>query len=148
VAFTYALWGIGKILRKTKWWRKRVRVAWWLIYLPPTMSPAETTEKPELLEHPAEAFAYFRREGVARVVCEESTWVRAPSGSCAEVKMPLDGVSVSSGKALGFATHEQDGDSSMTERSKRNFLKRYGEPRTLQDSGSSLRPIGFVSTRN
>ncbi|HET8921884.1 MAG TPA: polynucleotide kinase-phosphatase, partial [Candidatus Acidoferrum sp.] len=43
----------------------------WLIYLPPTMSPTETTEKPGLLEHPAEAFAYFRREGVARVVCEE-----------------------------------------------------------------------------
>ena len=40
-------------------------------YLPPTMSPTETTEKPGLLEHPAEAFAYFRREGVARVVCEE-----------------------------------------------------------------------------
>jgi protein phosphatase len=35
------------------------------------MSPTETTEKPGLLEHPAEAFAYFRREGVARVVCEE-----------------------------------------------------------------------------
>jgi protein phosphatase len=43
----------------------------WLIYLPPTMSPTETTEKLGLLEHPAEAFAYFRREGVARVVCEE-----------------------------------------------------------------------------
>ena len=43
----------------------------WLIYLPPTMSPTETTEKPGLLEHPAEAFAYFRREGVPRVVCEE-----------------------------------------------------------------------------
>jgi protein phosphatase len=43
----------------------------WLIYLPPTMSPTETTEKPGLLEHPAEAFAYFLREGVARVVCEE-----------------------------------------------------------------------------
>ena len=43
----------------------------WLIYLPPTMSPTETTEKPGLLEHPGEAFAYFRREGVARVVCEE-----------------------------------------------------------------------------
>jgi protein phosphatase len=37
----------------------------------PTMSPTETTEKPGLLEHPAEAFAYFRREGVPRVVCEE-----------------------------------------------------------------------------
>jgi protein phosphatase len=43
----------------------------WLIYLPPTMSPTETTEKPGLLEHPAEAFSYFRREGVPRVVCEE-----------------------------------------------------------------------------
>lgn len=43
----------------------------WLIYLPPTMSPTETTSEPGLLEHPAEAFAYFRREGVPRVVCEE-----------------------------------------------------------------------------
>jgi protein phosphatase len=43
----------------------------WLIYLPPTMSPTETTSQPGLLEHPAEAFAYFRREGIARVICEE-----------------------------------------------------------------------------
>jgi protein phosphatase len=43
----------------------------WLIYLPPTMSPTETTGQPGLLEHPAEAFAYFRREGVPHVVCEE-----------------------------------------------------------------------------
>jgi protein phosphatase len=43
----------------------------WLIYLPPTMSPTETTTQPGLLEHPAEAFAYFRRDGVPRVVCEE-----------------------------------------------------------------------------
>jgi protein phosphatase len=43
----------------------------WLIYLPPTMSPTETTTQPNLLEHPAEGFAYFRREGVPRVVCEE-----------------------------------------------------------------------------
>jgi protein phosphatase len=43
----------------------------WLIYLPPTMSPTETTEQPGLLEHPAEAFSYFRREGIPRVVCEE-----------------------------------------------------------------------------
>jgi protein phosphatase len=43
----------------------------WLIYLPPTMSPSETTSEPGLLEHPAEAFAYYRHEGVPRVVCEE-----------------------------------------------------------------------------
>jgi protein phosphatase len=43
----------------------------WLIYLPPTMSPSETSSQPELLEHPAEAFAYYRHEGVPLVVCEE-----------------------------------------------------------------------------
>ena len=43
----------------------------WLIYLPPTMSPSETTKEPGLLEHPAEAFAYYRRHGVERVVCEQ-----------------------------------------------------------------------------
>lgn len=43
----------------------------WLIYLPPTMSPCETSQLPDLLEHPAEAFSYYRTHGVGRVVCEE-----------------------------------------------------------------------------
>ena len=43
----------------------------WLIYLPPTMSPTETTTRPGLLEHPAEAFGYFQREGIPHVICEE-----------------------------------------------------------------------------
>jgi protein phosphatase len=43
----------------------------WLIYLPPTMSPTETSHEPGLLEHPAEAFAYYRHEGVPAVICEE-----------------------------------------------------------------------------
>ena len=43
----------------------------WLIYLPPTMSPSDTSKEKDLLEHPAEALAYYRREGVSRVVCEE-----------------------------------------------------------------------------
>jgi protein phosphatase len=43
----------------------------WLIYLPPTMSPCETSREPGLLEHPAEAFAYYRNSGVERVVCQE-----------------------------------------------------------------------------
>jgi protein phosphatase len=43
----------------------------WLVYLPPTMSPSETSALPGLLEHPTEAFGYFRGRGVARVVCEE-----------------------------------------------------------------------------
>ncbi len=43
----------------------------WLIYLPPTMSPSETSSEPGLLEHPAEAFAYFRSQGAPQVICEE-----------------------------------------------------------------------------
>ena len=43
----------------------------WLVYLPPTMSPSATTDQPGMLEHPAEAFAYFRHQGVPQVVCEE-----------------------------------------------------------------------------
>jgi protein phosphatase len=43
----------------------------WLVYLPPTMAPTATTDRDGLLEHPAEAFTAFRRDGLARVVCEE-----------------------------------------------------------------------------
>lgn len=43
----------------------------WLIYLPPTMSPCETSQAEGLLEHPAQAFDYYRNEGVPHVVCEE-----------------------------------------------------------------------------
>jgi len=43
----------------------------WLIYLPPTMSPSETTAREGLLEYPDEAFAYYRHEGVAKVICEQ-----------------------------------------------------------------------------
>ncbi|MFN2564623.1 MAG: polynucleotide kinase-phosphatase [Gemmatimonadaceae bacterium] len=43
----------------------------WLIYLPPTMSPSETTSELGLLEHPKEAFAYYRHQGLPTVVCQE-----------------------------------------------------------------------------
>jgi polynucleotide kinase-phosphatase len=43
----------------------------WLVYLPPTISPCDTSKLPEMLEHPAEVFTYFRNNGVSRVVCEE-----------------------------------------------------------------------------
>jgi protein phosphatase len=43
----------------------------WLIYLPPTMSPSETSKREGLLEHPAEAFSYYRSNGVSQVVVEQ-----------------------------------------------------------------------------
>jgi protein phosphatase len=43
----------------------------WLIYLPPAMSPSETSSEPGQLEHPSEAFAYYRSQGTPHVICEE-----------------------------------------------------------------------------
>lgn len=43
----------------------------WLIYLPPTMSPSETSTLPDYLEHPAGAFSYYGKNGIKKVICEE-----------------------------------------------------------------------------
>ena len=43
----------------------------WLVYLPPTISPCETSALPGVLEHPTEVFAHFRNNGVSEVVCQE-----------------------------------------------------------------------------
>ncbi len=43
----------------------------WLIHLPPTMSPVETSAREGWLERPEEAFTFFRNRGVATVVLEE-----------------------------------------------------------------------------
>jgi protein phosphatase len=43
----------------------------WLLYLPPTMSPVTTSQRPGLLEHPEQAFAAYRADGVTSVLCEE-----------------------------------------------------------------------------
>lgn len=43
----------------------------WLVYLPPTMSPSETTSAEGMLEHPAEALRYYMNAGIPQVVCQE-----------------------------------------------------------------------------
>lgn len=43
----------------------------WLIYLPPTMSPCETSQTDGYLEYPPEAFEYYRKNGIKNVVCEK-----------------------------------------------------------------------------
>jgi protein phosphatase len=59
----------------------------WLIYLPPTMAPTATSTEPGLLEHPAQAFAAYRHDGVGRVMCQEKHM-----GSRAVVVVCRDGV--------------------------------------------------------
>jgi protein phosphatase len=43
----------------------------WLVYLPPTMAPTRTSQRPDLLEHPEDAFGEYRSAGVPAVICEE-----------------------------------------------------------------------------
>ena len=43
----------------------------WLIYLPPTMSPPQASDKPNFLEHPTEAFDHYKNQGITQVICEE-----------------------------------------------------------------------------
>ncbi len=43
----------------------------WLLYLPPTMAPCATSQRPDLLEHPDEAFDAYRRDGVTDLICQE-----------------------------------------------------------------------------
>ena len=43
----------------------------WLIYLPPTMAPTETSQQEGYLEYPEEGFAYFRSQGIPKVICQE-----------------------------------------------------------------------------
>ncbi|MEN0005012.1 MAG: polynucleotide kinase-phosphatase, partial [Bacteroidota bacterium] len=43
----------------------------WLMYLPPTMSPGDTSELEGYLEHPNEALNYYRKQGIKQVICEE-----------------------------------------------------------------------------
>ncbi|MEO0492052.1 MAG: polynucleotide kinase-phosphatase [Actinomycetota bacterium] len=43
----------------------------WLVHLPPTMAPVATSKRPDFLEHPDDAFDYYRKAGVGEVVCQE-----------------------------------------------------------------------------
>lgn len=42
-----------------------------LLYLPPTMSPCETTDHGDTLEKPERAFAAYRKHGIHDLICEE-----------------------------------------------------------------------------
>jgi polynucleotide kinase-phosphatase len=76
----------------------------WLIYLPPTMSPCETSGEPGLLEHPSEAFAYYRSQGAPQVVCEEKHMgSRAVVVACRDEAAARERFGVTTGE-LGIVT--------------------------------------------
>ena len=59
----------------------------WLIYLPPTMSPTETTRRAGLLEHPQRGVRLFPHAGRRRrSSAKRSTWARGRSWSSAATR--------------------------------------------------------------
>jgi len=68
----------------------------WLIYLPPTMSPCETSKLSGFLEYPTEAFHYYKARGIDKVVCE-----RKHMGSRAVIVLCRDSETAS--KRFGIA---------------------------------------------
>jgi protein phosphatase len=70
----------------------------WLVYLPPTMAPTATSSRADALEYPAEAFAEFRSEGVAQVLCEEKHMgSRAIAVVCRDADVARERFGVSAG---------------------------------------------------
>ena len=72
----------------------------WLVYLPPTMSPCETSKEEGYLEYPMDAFAYYRTRGVGNVVCEQKHMgSRAVVVACRDAEVAAKRFGVSDGKA-------------------------------------------------
>ena len=77
----------------------------WLIYLPPTMSPCATSDREGLLEHPAEAFDYYRANGVRRAICQEKHMgSRAIAVVCRDEDVARDRFGIEGGGAGVFYT--------------------------------------------
>ncbi len=77
----------------------------WLVYLPPTMAPTATSKRPDLLEHPEEAFAEYRSNGVASVTCEEKHMgSRAIAVVCRDASIATERFGVDSGETGAIFT--------------------------------------------
>ena len=71
----------------------------WLVYLPPTMAPTATSQRPDLLEHPEDAFGEYRAEGVSQVICEEKHMgSRAVVIVCRDANVAADRFGVDNGE--------------------------------------------------
>lgn len=109
----------------------------WLIYLPPTMSPSETSKLPDLLEHPAEAFAYYRQEGIPKVICEEKHMgSRAVIAICRDEQVAL--------KRFGIPLEENEGFGVIYTRTGRRFFEdRALESELLKILRAAMDEAGF-----
>jgi hypothetical protein len=114
----------------------------WLIDLPPTSSPCETSGEAGLLEHPAEAFAYYRGQGAPVLICEEKHMgSRAVVAVCRDETAAREHFGISSGEA-GIVTTRTGRRFFNEPESERQFL---GRVQTAL-SESELRSKGHLGT--
>ena len=116
----------------------------WLVYLPPTMSPCETSGEPGLLEHPAEAFAYYRSQGAPQVICEEKHMgSRAVVVACRDEAATRERFGVTTGE-LGIV-YTRTGRRFFNDADlERRFLERVREALTAADLWGKLRTTWAV----
>lgn len=106
----------------------------WLVYLPPTMSPCETSPMPDFLEHPAQAIDYYAKRGVTQLVCEEKHM-----GSRVVIVMGKDEVAVA--KCFGISN---EGIGVCYTRTGRNFFNDESlEAAFLERTNIALTKAGF-----
>ncbi|MCB9682164.1 MAG: polynucleotide kinase-phosphatase [Alphaproteobacteria bacterium] len=110
----------------------------WLVHLPPTMAPCVTSKRPDLLEHPDEAFAYFRKRGVRQVVCEDKHM-----GSRALVIVGRDADAIA--RRFGLPDQAQAGRV-LSRRGRRFFSDDAVEAALLARVRSALDAAGFWET--
>ena len=108
----------------------------WLVYLPPTISPCDSSRLPGMLEHPTEVFTYFRNSGVSSVICEEKHM-----GSRAIVVVGRDAAAI--GRRFGI-TGEGVG-ACYTRTGRRFFEDRALESQFLERVGSAIADAGLWS---
>ena len=106
----------------------------WLVYLPPTISPCDSSRLPGMLEHPAEVFAYFRNNGVSSVVCEEKHM-----GSRAIVVVGRDAAAIE--RRFGIAG--EGAGACYTRTGRRFFEDRALEAEFLERVGSAIGEADF-----
>ncbi|MET9445246.1 polynucleotide kinase-phosphatase [Streptomyces sp. NPDC006610] len=94
-----------------------------LPYLPPTMAPTATSREEGYLEHPAEAFAQYARDGVERVVCEEKHMgSRAVALVCRDAEAARKRFGVGGAPGAGDAEHGAGPTGSLYTRTGRPFF--------------------------
>ena len=121
----------------------------WIIYLPPTMSPSDTTKRASLLEHPQEAFCVLPQLRVCRKSsANRSIWARELLSSCAMMKVCRSGALGLLRLRSALCIPAPDAASSMTMRLRLPFSRDCAMPWKRLAFGLSSVRSGFASTAN